>query len=291
MEIFEPMEKKPSMKFLFGGIILFSLSLLVPVFGIQAGERWSVKVSSQLVNGDYFSDTPNSTYYFSTGLRYQTARWNLSARVPIVARNSDLMTQTGGMFFPTGQSHHGNENDSRGSHHDGGMMGNSMLANFEFGLGDVYLYGEYLLFSEQGVVPTVAATGQMKIPTANAQNNYGTGEYDFGMAVSVRKSIHSMFVFSDIGYLNIGDPDGVIYKDPITFGLGFGKFFNTARSSLMLYYQNYSAILPEFGAPRQISLGYNYRLTNAWTLSFIGSKGLSETAPDLGLFLGFDISI
>jgi hypothetical protein len=101
------------------------------------------------------------------------------------------------------------------------------------GLGDLYLYGEYGLLPEQAVLPYVSANLKLKVPTAATGNNFGSGEFDYGLGIVLRKSINTYVGFVDIGYWILGDPPGVNYKDPLTIGAGVGRFFGYGRYALM----------------------------------------------------------
>ena len=84
-----------------------------------------------------------------------------------------------------------------------------------------------------------------------------------------------------MGYLNIGDPSGITYNNPFTYGVGFGKYFNDGNSSLLLYYQGYTEIVSGYAAPQQLSLGLNHQLNSKLTLTLIGGVGLTKFAPGL----------
>jgi hypothetical protein len=276
--------------------IHFLLILLATFWGVLpsgtaslfAGGKWSVNGNVQFTRGNYTFETSTSIYYLYGGIRYRTSRWSLSATMPVIAQNSDLVTSSGGGSLPA--MDHGNEGSS-GSHHGGGMNGEGMSSFMEAGLGDFYLYGEYGLLTEQAVLPFVSATLKLKVPTAGTGNNFGTGEFDYGLGFVLRKSISMYIGFVDLGYWFLGDPPGASYKDPFTFGAGVGRFLGYGRYALMLYYGSYSNILPEYESNRQISLGLNYRINTQLIFTVISGAGLSETSPDFILSSGLEWSL
>ncbi|PKL83085.1 MAG: hypothetical protein CVV24_06705 [Ignavibacteriae bacterium HGW-Ignavibacteriae-3] len=111
--------------------------------------------------------------------------------------------------------------------------------------------------------------------------NIGTGKYDFGASVTLRKGFDTYLAIVDLGYLNIGDPTGITYNNPFTYGVGFGKYFNDGNSSLLLYYQGYTEIISGYSAPQQISIGFNHQLNSQLTLTIVGGIGLSKFSPAL----------
>jgi len=255
---------------------------------LYADGGWSLFSSLQFARGNYSLENSTSTYYFYGGIRYRTPRWNLSASIPLILQNSDLVTGAGGTVIPAG---HGYNNQSGGSHHGGGMNGmmrDETMISMTAGLGDLYLYGEYGLLPEGNVLPFISANLKLKAPTAGTGNNFGTGEFDYGLGVTLRKSMNSYLGFVDFGYWVLGDPPGVNYKDPFTIGAGVGRFFGYGRYGLMLYFGSYSNILPGYESSRQVSLGFNYRINNRMILTLMSSAGLSETSPDILLSGGLE---
>ncbi|MFQ6674528.1 MAG: hypothetical protein ACE5GH_07070 [Fidelibacterota bacterium] len=264
------------------------LVFLFVVSGAQARGTWSISSSVQATQGSYIFDTSTMAVYVYSGLRYRTRKWNLSASLPMVAQNNDRVTRTGGMFLPTGQVHH-SEGQSGTPHHGGSMTGSSTTTSeLKVAMGDLYLYGELELFSEWFKRTSVSLGAQMKFPTASPNTNYGTGEFDYGLGLSVRKRSGSFAGFADIGFLAIGDPDGVTYRDPVTVGGGLGRVFGKGRFSFLLYYQRYSRILPGYDPPREVSVGLSVKLNSRSTVSLMGLSGLSETSPDVSVSGGLE---
>jgi hypothetical protein len=105
----------------------------------------------------------------------------------------------------------------------------------------------------------------------------------------MRKSFGEYVGFVDVGYLDIGDPEGLTYSNPVTFGVGVGRFFSQGRYSLLVYYSGYTKILDAYDPPQQLSLGVNARLSEEIIVSLIGSKGIGNSAPDFTLHSGLRI--
>lgn len=231
--------------------VFFFVGMIFTLNPFFAAGQWSVYSSIQFTRGNYSLENSTSTYYLYGGIRYRTPRWNFSASIPLILEDETMM---------------------------------SMIA----GPGDLYLFGEYGLLPEQAALPYVSANLKPKIPTAATGNNFGSGEFDYGLGMVLRKSINTYVGFVDLGYWILGDPFGVNYKNPFTIGAGMGRFFGYGRYGLMLYFGSYSNILPEFESNRQISLGFNYRLHPGLTFTVITGAGLSETSPDFLLSSGME---
>lgn len=264
---------------------------------IGSAGTWSINGSAQYLNGDYIYTTATSTYYFGGGIRYQAVRWNAGVSLPIIAQNNDLVSGSGGVFIPSHRGENGGDGEPGGGHHGGGMMGGGrittdhMVSHFEFGLGDIYLSGQYQLINERGYRPSLAISSQLKIPTANKALNYGTGEFDYGFAVNLSKRWNNYAGFVDIGYWILGDSPEIKYEDPFSYGIGIGRFFGNGQFSALLYYQGYTTVLENYDPPRQGSLGLYYRMSDQTILSATATAGLSNTSADFGLSLGFRLSL
>lgn len=252
----------------------FLFSMLFSSQKLSAQEGWYFNSSVQFSGGNYVFDSYNRVFSVYGGLRYQNDFFGITASLPIVSNNSNF-SQTSGMMLPTGNS---------------GSTANSMQG-MSLGIGDLYTYLDYKIISDYETGIDVYANAQVKIPTASANMSFGTGKFDVGASLTLRKSLESFVGILDLGYLNIGDPASVVYKDPLTYGIGLGKFFNYGEYSLLLYYTGYTTVIDGFDTPKQISLGANYRLSDTIILSVIGSAGIGNTSPDFTLSSGVRVKL
>ncbi|MEJ2637749.1 MAG: transporter [Calditrichia bacterium] len=278
--------------FLAGGIVL----LLITFFSFSDAGTWSVSGGLQYLQGKYIYTTSTSTWYLYGGLQYRTKRWNVGASLPLISQNSDLVSSSAGVFVPSGHTHRpGGGDPPGGGHPGGGMMGgggttietSNVDTRHEIGLGDTYVSGQYSLLSEQHSLPAVALSAQVKIPTGNTTENFSTGKFDYSLGVNLSRRWGRTAGFLNAAYWRLGNPAGVTYQNPFTYGIGVGHFFSGGRLSALLYYQGYTTILEGYDPPRQINLGLYYRSGSKTLLSGTLSAGLSDTSPAVGIYLGF----
>lgn len=284
---------------------LLSLILFILILLSQSGESgtWSINGGAQYLNGKYIYTTSNSTYYLNGGIRYESSHWNVGVSVPAMAQNNDLVSSSASMFLPSGHHEGNNEGGLGDGHQGGGMMGGGRVvtdnveSHFVFGLGDVYLSGQYQLVGKgrsgppQGGVPSIAVSAQIKFPTASTEPNYGTGEFDYGITANLSKRWNNYAGFLDVGYWLLGDTPEINYKNPFTYGIGIGRFFQNGQFSALLYYQGYTTILENYDPPRQGSVGFYYRTSDRTIFSATASAGFSDTSPDFGLSLGLNLTL
>lgn len=248
--------------------------LLTFLFTANASSQtgWYLSSSIQFSGGQFLSDSYTQVFSVYGAIRYQGNDFGITASIPFV--NSNGVSQSNGMMVPTGTS-------------------NTTVtqSNMNFGIGDLYSYFDYKIYSDYENEIEVYLNAQIKIPTASSMINFGTGKMDYGGSISARKSFGNFLGVVDLGYLDIGDPDGITYKNPFTYGVGIGKFFNYGEYSLILYYSGYSKIVNDYDSPQQISFGANYRISDTLILSFIGSAGLGNLMPDYTSSLGLRIKL
>ncbi|MFZ5948618.1 MAG: hypothetical protein ACOYU5_11740 [Stygiobacter sp.] len=254
----------------------FLFLLLLTNFKITAQDGWYFTSSVQVNGGKYVFDSYNNLFSIYSNLRYQNGNMGITVSLPLIMSGNNSTNQTGGMMFQSDNS---------------GTKATAMNNGFNIGIGDLYSYLDYKIISDYDSGIDLFVNAQVKVPTAVTSMNIGTGKYDFGGSITLRKSLESFVGFVDLGYLNIGDPDSVIYKNPFTYGIGLGKFFNYGEYSLLLYYTGYTKIIEEYDAPKQLSLGMNYRASETIILTLISSKGFGNTSPDFTLSGGVRIKI
>lgn len=284
--------KKPYWCFLI--LFLFNVNNTF-VFG---QEGWTLSTSLQYSGGNYLSNNSNKIIYLYGGAGYQTNNWSFSISIPIVAQSAGGVGQVGGMMLPNGNNDNssrsmmdnigGNNNDSMLGN-DGSPINNQSMSSFgHVGLGDLYIYGSYNLFEDHISSFSITLNSFVKIPTANSSQGLGTGKFDFGLSTTVKQIVESYIGFVDIGYIEVGKPENINYRNPISFGLGIGRLFDDGNYSLLLYYQAYTTIIDGYDAPRLISLGFNFKINPKLTLSLIGAGGLSKVTSDFSFSSGLE---
>lgn len=250
----------------------------------QNRSNWSFYTSFQVSGGSYFYNEYSSLYFLYGGLRYHSDNWSVYGYIPVVAQNNQGFTQSGMMIIPTGTE------NRNGSNHHSSMTSMSML-NMNFSLGDLFVYGSYSLLNEYDNPVELSVNPGIKFPTALGNTRIGTGKFDYSISFNARNSIETVVFLADAGFIKFGDPAGIDYKDPFTYGIGLGKFISENGNNIVLYFNSYTKVLNEYEPPRQLSLGLNFKLGNTKILSFIGSKGFSNYSPDFSASAGMSFGL
>lgn len=279
--------------------ISFFVLVLIPEVSAQSNltegnSRWTLSTSFQVTGGNYFYNESSTLYFLYGGIRYQNRNFSLYGYIPVVAQNRPGFTQSGMMIIPTSRESAGGGEGSMmngGNMHGNNSVNQSSMMNSEISLGDFYLYGSYQLFNEINNPIDLYFTPGIKFPTASSSSGIGTQKFDYSISASMRRSIKSFVLLAEVGFIKFGDPDWIDYKDPFTYGIGLGKFISENGNSVLLYFLSYTTILDNYEPPRQLSLGFNFKLSRIMVLSLIGSKGLSNYSPDYSLSAGMNFSL
>ena len=268
--------------------ILFIFPLVLLYSNLFAQDGWFVNTSLQLAGGNFIYNSNTNVVSLYGGLRYQTDKFGISFSIPVIGNNNNSVVQAGGMMVPIGNSNNGsgNMNGSGMMGNGNTMMGSGSVSGMNVGVGDLFLLSNYQVISENDYFSDVIINAQIKFPTASTHMGFGTGQFDYGASLTLRKSFDSFVAIADLGYLNLGDPAGFTYENPFTYSFGLGKFFNDGVYSLLLYYSAYTEVVKGYEPPRQISLGLNYLAGERLYLTGIVAAGLSNFSPSYSFSVG-----
>jgi hypothetical protein len=134
--------------------------------------------------------------------------------------------------------------------------------------------------------PWVSAGFRVKLPTANEAEGLGTGELDYGPLVAVVQPVGpDWYVLGEIRYVVRGDPPAIDYRNTLWLALGAQRRLAEAGSVSLILDQRQS-VLPGRETIRDLTIGYDLRLTPSVGLRSALYAGLSDTAEDWGLSAG-----
>ncbi len=148
-----------------------------------------------------------------------------------------------------------------------------------FGLGDMTASGNYIFVEEKANFPALSVYGTVKFPTADRDRGLGTGEFDGGGGLSLRKNFGRNTVYSYAGYTVLGDPPGVDLNNFFSFGAGFARW---VTPSFRPYIEaNFATRVTEV-AKQYLSatLGFEYAFTRKISVTAYVQKGIMDGAPD-----------
>jgi hypothetical protein len=217
-------------------------------------------------SGDFGSGIETRISYLPLILTTQSRRNELKVTVPFLSIQTDQpVTFAGGEVIPLG---------------GGGRQ-------TETGLGDVVLQDDFYFKEGGGRSPWLFAGLRIKLPTGSEETGLGTGKTDYGPGGGIIQPLGSRWsLLGEIRYVIRGDPPGVDYRN--TLWLSAGAQWRMSESSwLNLFYDRRESVIEGRAALEDVSLGYDRQLSPVIRLRTAFFAGLSETAEDYGLSIGF----
>lgn len=249
----------------------------------QTERNWQVGFSPSYLKGDYGTGSTTTITYLPVSVRRLFDNGDLTFIMPYLCVTSNgAVTLLGDV--PNRVSQSGNTGSGGSGGGKGKKPGNvEPVSSTDCGIGDLILRGRYYLVDEREWVPTIAVTGRIKMPTADASRGLGTGEFDEGAGLELYKKLFGQWWgFMDFGYTLIGDPADVNLRNQWYYDLGVG-YDLTKNMLLSMYYEEYQALIAGLSNPRDLRFAINYKANDALRLNASTLIGLSDGAPDYGL--------
>ncbi|MBI4552216.1 MAG: hypothetical protein HY710_08130 [Candidatus Latescibacteria bacterium] len=253
----------------------------------------------RLASGSYIDTTRTTSYYLFSGVRYTAGRLQLGASTALILQNTDLVANSGAGMIPFNRQHGDSQRrhsqSPGGGSHDSPMMkpliDGTGTRQMTAGLGDLFFNADYTVHAGGSNRPIITLTTQIKLPIANASSGFGTGETDGRAGVVISHPIRTSLIMADLGYLFLGDPPTVDFRNAMSYGFGYGQSFRGGRYTLAVFYSGTTRIVDGYPPPRELSLGMNYRASSQTIMNVSFSFGLSETTPDVGFSIGTTLTL
>jgi hypothetical protein len=267
-------------------LVVFSLISVVMTAsaGLVEDPHWQIGPSLYYSSGDYGTGSRTTMTALPISIRRLFADGDLTLVVmPYLSITSDCsVTLVGGTPNRTG--------GTCGTRPDPKNPGKSTKARdtrtTQQGIGDTMLRGRYYVLDDHGLVPTLAVTAKIKIPTANRAQGLGTGEFDEGLGLELSKQFTQTWIgFADVGYTNLGDPPGLELQNQWNFDVGGGYYFSKQLMA-SLFYEEWTAVIAELQNPRDLLAAINYVASPIFRLNASLARGLSSGAPDWAFTAG-----
>lgn len=270
-------------------LLLAESSTLAPLS--LGAQQWTYTGSIQVANGDYIFTERTSSLYFANGLALVSGRLRASVNLPIVAQSAGWVQYVGGGMVPSGGMH----GDSAGSQSRGmrnGMMSPpSEASHGEMGIGDPIGRVELDVLRNEWGAPMLRLVAATKAPVASVGSGFGTGAWDVGAGASLTRAIAGTFLFADVMYWSLGDAPGLELRDIVSYGAAIGRPVRGGRYSVIASVLGTTPIIAGVPAPLQAGTGVSYQTSSGRSLSISALLGLTRSAPDVALGLGWQVPL
>lgn len=248
--------------------------------------------SVQFASGDYiFSERTNSAFLLN-GISASSGELGFSLSMPLILQSTPWITYGGVTAIPSGGTEHSELSRQMGRRRtDEAVTLVDTTAYREIGIGDPLAHADFKLWSEGTVLPSLRITADVKVPIANVDRGFGTGEWDYSAGVALAKSLGRTMLFTDVAYWVLGDLPDLELKDPIAYSVGLGHALPGGRVGLLATVFGYTRILEGVDPPAQVSLGLSYLLGGGRSLLGSAAFGLSESSPDISFSFGWRLPL
>ncbi len=254
--------------------------------GPTVGQRIDYSGSVQYASGDYLFPERGSALFLYNGLGLTAGKVRLSASLPLVFQRTPWIIYSDA----TGTGSAG-DGTAAGADATGGIEAvvADTVSYEELGLGDPMARVDFRLLDEKGLRPSIRVTVDVKVPVGDVERGFSSGEWDYAGGLSLMKSVGTTFVFMDFAYWYMGDMPGVDLENSLAYGAGIGQSLGAGRLGLLASIFGSSRIQPAVDPPLQVSLGLSYLMDLRRSLMISASAGLTDSAPDISLSLGWFI--
>jgi hypothetical protein len=276
---------------------LLAISQAAPtVAGLADGE---ISVLGAAASGDYGTGLDSDTQWLT--MRYVTGD-NFQFRVDLSMVR--VGTFSGVSFTGLGPTSTGG-NGSQGRHDQGdsgslGGMSPSLdgsateLTTFEesqtTGLGDLYLAVSKRVIGGGARLFRFDANLEVKVPTADENQNLGTGEWDYRLGLSGDYRFWSTTAYGGAGWNKLGDPVWVDFNDVLDAYVGI-ESNPIARERLIVsgWVEGWQEAIDSLGYRAAIGVGLRTTGKVRWRLQL--RTGLTDATADVAVLFGLSFGV
>lgn len=240
--------------------------------------------SIQYATGSYVFTPRTRSVSVTNGLTLSTGSWRAFLSVPVIAQRTPPAVA---LPAPSG----GTGGDDHDTHHLPEAAPVTTMAAHELGLGDALLRVDREWLGMRGHRPSVRLVAAGKAPLSRGHAEFGTGEWDVGGGLGLAQRLGRTFLFLDATYWRLGDPDGIDLHNAFEYGFAVGRSLASGRLSALASVAGFTSIVDGVAAPAQVGLAISYRTNSGRAVSGNASIGLTDSASDFGLGIGWRLGI
>ncbi|MCG2588835.1 hypothetical protein [Rhodohalobacter sulfatireducens] len=301
---------------------IFTVALLgvTLVVGCVQAQQVSYHGNVQYATGSYFFDESTSSFSASNGLGYVGDKFSVSFSVPFIVQNSPWISYSAAGQLPTGGPQHGGLADSTGRRPGkGGKNGNGSKNQYGSGsystpilvaeseevpitlpdttsytqssFGDPNIYASLKLYSSGSGSSNIQLNSGFKIPFADPNNGFGTGEWDYGVGISLSQRFGKFFMYTNFMRWWLGNMPDLELKDPLTYSAGLTRTFGQGKWFINSTFSGYTEIIKDYDPPMNLSFGVGLFASNRISLNSTFTLGLSESSADQVFGIGWSLKL
>ncbi len=270
------------------------LGVAAPVSAQSVTYTGSVQVST----GDYIFTDRTTSLYFVSGLELAAGPVRVSGTVPVIGQSTPWVTY-GPTVVPSGGAAGGEVARQVGGRRAGGARGRTIVTlpvpeegvGYSTGLGDPLVRADLELMTDRGSRPSLRINASTKVPVAEMDGGFGTGAWDVGGGLSLAKRLGRGSLFMDVSYWDFGDLPDLELQNALAYGLAYGRVLGSGRWSVLTSISSWTSIVDGADPPVQLGVGLSRLFSTGRSVSVTAGVGLTETAPDVSIALGWRLDL
>lgn len=161
----------------------------------------------------------------------------------------------------------------------------------EVGLGDPVVRMEVDIARSGAGTAVLRLTSAVKAPVARVETGFGTGAWDAGAGLSYSQSLSGTFLFGDAMFWKLGDGPTFPLRDVVSYAFGAGRPLAGRRVAILASVLGATPFANGVPAPVQAGGGLSYRWASERGVSLSGLVGLTRSAPDLAVAMGWQVPL
>jgi hypothetical protein len=221
--------------------------------------RFPGKLSTGIdyTSGDYGTGSTTEIVTIPTALKYYYGPWMLGLTIPIIQVDGNAGVVGGA---------------------DGTVIVKKGVTEKrqQEGLGDIVGSGGYTFFYDSKDMPLIDLIGKVKFPTA--EDDLGTGEFDFSLQTDITKAFGRFTPFGTLGYRFVG---GSGLNDIFFLSLGASyKLHEQWSAGLIFDYRQSTS--DQTDDPAEFTPFATWTFHKDWSLLGYGLIGATDGSPDYG---------
>ena len=160
------------------------------------------------------------------------------------------------------------------------LGGSSNSRSSQSGLGDIVTAFSYNLIDHVPTGILFDITARLKIPTASASQNLGTGQVDYAIQGDLFKIISQFTLSATLGYRILGNPSEIAFHNVLYGAASVGYRLSSNITIGTSYNMGQSPV--RLQDSRDLTLYLSQRVSDNFRLNIYGLRGFSERSPDWG---------
>ena len=264
-------------------------------------------------SGTYLFAEEFRTFSLLNTLSLRAGRLELNASVPVLAQNGTSVSYIAGVPVPTGgpdaaavrRRQGGTAVPVRPGRRGHGQLesGSLLLAtvaadtlvdslsvagtgSYEVNVGDPMFGASLTAYEGFGAVRSLGFDAYAKAPVASVQSGVSSGEWDYGAGASLALGVGETLVFANATWWVLGDMPDLALEDALFYSLALGHSLGDDWSLLASAAAS-TRIIAGSDPPASVNLSFSRRLTDGASISVGAGAGITETASDFSVSLGW----